>query len=91
MLISTGLRRRGVAVGIVVGLLLFSFLINFLEPLFPPVRSIAFLGFLHYYRPVEAVRDGVWPVLNLTVLGVSAAGAWALAFEFFARRDIPAG
>jgi ABC-type transport system involved in multi-copper enzyme maturation permease subunit len=90
MLISSGLRRRGVAVAIILGLLLFSFLINFLDPLFPPVRPIAFLGFLHYYRPVEAVRDGLWPVRDLAVLLGMSILTWVAGMERFARRDVPA-
>jgi hypothetical protein len=91
MLIATFLRRRGVAVAVILSILLFSFLMNFLEPLLPAVKPLGKLGFLHYYRPVDAVRDAAWPVGNIAVLLTIAVAAWTAGLVRFSTRDVPAG
>jgi beta-exotoxin I transport system permease protein len=48
-----------------------------------------FLGFLHYYRPVEVVREGRWPVRDLCLLGTVAAVTWIAGLVIFRRKDIP--
>jgi len=89
-LVGTLCVRRGQAVGIVVGIVLLSFMVNFLEAFLPAFGRLGFLGFLHYYRPVEALRDGTWPLRNLTVLGGITLLTWLLGLWRFSRRDIPA-
>jgi ABC-2 type transport system permease protein len=88
-LVSCLVNRRGIAVAIIVALLLASFLVNFLAAFLPPVESIEFLGLLHYYRPVDIVRDGRWPVRNLGVLGAVAVVTWTAGLLIFRRKDIP--
>ena len=88
-LVSCLVNRRGVAVAIVVTLLLASFLINFLAVFLPFFESIQFLGFLHYYRPVDIVRDGRWPFRNLALLAAVAVAAWTIGLVAFHRKDIP--
>lgn len=89
-LISCLLRRRGNAVGIVIAILLVSFLINFLEALLPVFEHLRFLGFLNYYRPAVILRDGAWPIANLVVLMAIAVTTWTAGLLYFTRRDIPA-
>lgn len=89
MLVSSAVNRRGVAVAIVMSILLFSFLINFLEAFVPFIEKISFLGMLSYYRPVESVRDGTWPVGDIAVLGAAAAVAWTIGLVIFRRKDVP--
>jgi ABC-type transport system involved in multi-copper enzyme maturation permease subunit len=88
-LVSSFVNRRGVAVAIVVGLLLASFLINFLAVFIPFFERIEFLGVLHYYRPVDVVRDGRLPVRDLGFLLGLAAVAWTAGLVLFRRKDIP--
>ena len=88
-LVSCLVNRRGVAVGILVALLLFSFLINFLGVFIEFFRTIGFLGLLDYYRPVESARDGTWPVRNLLILSLVAIAGWTGGLFVFRRKDVP--
>jgi ABC-type transport system involved in multi-copper enzyme maturation permease subunit len=88
-LVSCLVNRRGVAVAIVVALLLASFLANFLAVFLPFVETIEFLGFLHYYRPVDIVREGRWPVRDLCLLGSVAVVTWTAGLFIFRRNEIP--
>lgn len=88
-LISSMLSRRGVAVALLIAILLFSFLVNFLAIFVEFFRSISFLGLLDYYRPVESMRDGIWPVRNLIILGTIAIVGWSIGLMVFWKRDIP--
>ena len=83
------LNRRGVAVGILLAVLLFSYLSNFLASFIEFFRAIGFLGLLDYYRPVESVRDGTWPVRNLLILSAVAIVGWTCGLLVFRRRDVP--
>lgn len=89
VLVSSIVDRRGVAVGVVLTILLFSFLINFLEPFLDWVDAISFLGILDYYRPLETVRDGTWPLRNIAVLAGIALLTWSAGLVIFCRKDIP--
>jgi ABC-2 type transport system ATP-binding protein len=88
-LVSCLVNRRGLAVAIVVALLLTSFLANFLAAFLPLVEAVEFLGFLHYYRPVDAVRGGRWPVRDVCLLGAVAAVTWTAGLLVFRRKDVP--
>ncbi len=90
MLVSALSSRRVVAVAIMLAILLASFLVNFLEVFIDQMRYVSFLGFMHYYRPVDAVRTGQWPVGQLAVLLIGGATAWTIGLWRFNRRDIPA-
>jgi ABC-type transport system involved in multi-copper enzyme maturation permease subunit len=87
-LVSCLVSRRGSAIAIVVALLLASFLVNFLAAFLPLVETIEFLGFLHYYRPVDIVREGRWPVRDLCVLGAVVIVTWTAGLFILRRRDI---
>ena len=88
-LISSSCNRRGIAVGISLAVLLSSYLTNFLASFIEFFRYIGFLGLLHYYHPVESVRDGAWPVRSLLILSAVAIVGWACGLLVFRRRDIP--
>ncbi|MFN0138301.1 MAG: ABC transporter permease subunit [Phycisphaerae bacterium] len=90
MWVSTLHARRGPAIAWVIGLLLASFLINFLVAMVPSLNWLGYLGVLQYYRPLESVRSGDLPTMNLVVLGVGALVAWFAGLGVFMRRDIPA-
>lgn len=90
MFVSTLATRRGWAIGVICGLLLFSDFINLLAQLWKPVENIAFLGFLHYYRPLPVLLSGQPPADDMAVLLGTAALAWLGGLLIFTRRDIPA-
>jgi hypothetical protein len=80
--------RRGRAVGVIVAVLVGSFVLNFLAAIWSPARSVAFLGVLNYYQPLPIIAGGQWPVRHLAVLLLSAATFWTAGLVVFARRDI---
>lgn len=90
MLVSSVLSRRGPAVGITLAILLASFLLSFLAQIWPLAERFSFLGIFDYYRPLETVRTGSWPLRQIAVLGASAAVFWSSGLWHFSRRDIPA-
>jgi ABC-2 type transport system permease protein len=88
-LVSCLVNRRGVAIAIVVAVLLASFLINFLAIFLTFFQRIEFLGYLYYYRPVDVVRDGRWPLRDLSLLGTVAVVCWTIGLLVLRRKDIP--
>lgn len=80
--------RRGRAMGAAFGVVLASFLLNYLAQFWEPAESVSFLGLLQYYRPLFILRDGAWPVRDLAVLGALIAGFWIAAGLIFSRRDL---
>lgn len=83
--------RRGRAIGILTGLLLGSFLLNFFAVIWKPAEKIAFLGVLNYYQPLPTIAGGEWPLRNMTVLLVATAICWTGGLMQFRRRDILTG
>lgn len=83
--------RRSVAIGVILALLLSSFLINVVEGFLPFVQNIGFLGLLSYHRPFVVIRDGVVPYHDLAVLLSLGSCCWLLGWWKFALRDIPVG
>lgn len=90
MALSASASRRGWVIGTVAGFLLFSFLLNFVEAILPWAGRLAPLGLLHYYKPLESVRTGGWPLGNISILLAIAAAAWIFGLRRFITRDIPA-
>lgn len=77
-------------VGVILGALLASFLMNFVAQLWPAARRLSFLGILHYYQPLPVVRTGDWPVRNIVILLSIAPITWSLGLWRFTLRDIRA-
>ncbi|MFQ5462589.1 MAG: hypothetical protein ACE5E5_08180 [Phycisphaerae bacterium] len=90
MFVSAVVSRRGPAIGVLLGWLLASFLLNFLAQIWSAVEPIDFLFLLHYYRPLPVVRTGALIPGDLVVLLVVAAVFWTAGAIRFQGRDIPA-
>ena len=88
-MMSCFLNRRGRVVGIVVGVVLCSVVLNFLEPFLSWVQSVKFLSLLSYFRPVDLVRTGQWPVQQVVVLFGIAVVSWTIGLLYFSKKDIP--
>jgi ABC-2 type transport system permease protein len=89
-LLSGIANRRGVAIGIVLGIALVSMTLNFVEPFIPPLQRLRSLGLLHYFRPVDVIRTAQWPTQNcLTLIGFGLI-CWSIGTAVFCRKDIPA-
>ena len=87
-LVSALSDRRGRAIAVVFGVLLATFLLNYLSQFWQPAQSLSFLSMLTYYRPMLIVRDGAWPVKDLLTLGGAALAFWLAAGWTFSRRDL---
>jgi ABC-type transport system involved in multi-copper enzyme maturation permease subunit len=87
-LISSASNRRGRAIGLVLTIVVISFLINFLADFWKPAHHIRFLSLLSYYRPFFILQKGATPFSDMAMLLVSAAAFWTAGREVFRRRDI---
>jgi ABC-2 type transport system permease protein len=87
-LVSALSDRRGRAIGTVFAFCLGEFLLNYLAQFWSVADRLSFLSVLHYYRPLAILRDGTWPVRDITVLLASAAALWTAGGVVFARRDL---
>jgi ABC-2 type transport system permease protein len=80
--------RRGRAIGAAFGVVLGSFLLNYLAQFWEPAELLSFLGLLQYYRPLIILREGAWQLKDLLVLGGLALVLWTSAGIAFSRRDL---
>ena len=87
-LVSSLSDRRGRAVAIVFGIVLASFLLNFLAQFWQPAKAVSFLSVLNYHRPLMILQGGDWPVRDILVLASFGAVFWAAGGIVFARRDV---
>ena len=87
-LVSAVSNRRGRAIATVFGILLASFLLNFLAQFWSPARTVSFLSLLDYYQPLPLVRTGDLPVGDMVILLGFAAATWTAGGVWFARRDV---
>jgi len=90
-LISSLSSRRGKAVGVTFGILLCSFLLNWLAGFWRPAQVLAVIGILQYFRPYVILREGRLQAGDMAVLLAVAAVTWASGAFFFCRRDIHTG
>lgn len=88
LLVSAMSDRRGRAAGVVFGLVLASFLLNFLAQFWDVAERLSFLSVSHYYRPAELIQSGETPWRNMGVLLSVGAVFWIAGGEIFARRNV---
>ena len=88
-MIACFMNRRGPAIGVILGVVLLSVVLNFLEPFIEWIKSIRFLSLLHYFRPVDIVRSGDWPLQQMCTLVILGVVTWAIGWVAFSRKDIP--
>ena len=87
-LVSSLSDRRGKAIGIVFGILVASFLLNFLAQFWEPADTVSFLSILDYYQPINVIRDGSWPLVDMAILLLLGSTLWVVAGMVLARRDL---
>lgn len=87
-LVSTSSDRRGRAIGIMFGILLLSFLLNFLAQFWPPAKTVSFLSVMEYYRPAMIIQENQFPTYDVTVLCLITATAWTAAGIRLSKRSI---
>lgn len=87
-LVSALSDRRGRAMAIVFGIVLASFMLNFVAQFWEPAKQIAFLGVMEYYQPAQVLQNGDPPFRDAAVLLFVGGSAWLLGGEVVARRSI---
>ena len=88
LMVSALSNVRGRAMATVFGLLLASFLLNFLIQFLPEIEFLSPLGVLSYYRPASILATGKVPWADmLTLMGIGFVG-WIAGLEAFSRRNI---
>ncbi len=70
------------------GVLLASFLLNFLAQFWSPADRLSFLSLLNYYQPLAVLRAGGDAVADMAILLAFASATWVAGGIWFARRDI---
>ena len=70
---------------VVFGIVLASFLLNFVSQFWEPAKQIAFLGVMEYYQPAQILQSGDFPIGDVTVLLLVGGTAWLLGGEVVAR------
>jgi ABC-2 type transport system permease protein len=88
LLVSSVSDRRGRAMAGVFGLVLASFLLNFLVQFWPAAEALSWLSVLNYYRPSQILASGEVPTGDIAVLLSVGISAWLVGLESFARRSI---
>jgi len=87
-MVSTLSNHRGRAIGLVFAVVLASFFLSVLAPMWEPARSISFLSVLNYYRPMTVLAGSSPPAADMLVLVTTGAVFWAVGAGVFARRNI---
>ncbi|QEG34957.1 ABC transporter permease subunit [Bythopirellula goksoeyrii] len=88
LLISTLSNVRGRAMATAFGLVVASFLLNFLIQFWPEIDFLGTLGILSYYRPANILATGEVPVGDMLTLLAIGSIAWVVGLIVFRRRNI---
>ena len=87
-LVSALNNQRGRAIAVVFGIVLVSFLLNFVSQFWEPAKQIAFLGVMEYYQPAQILQSADVPIRDVSVLLFVGGSMWLLGGEVVARRSI---
>jgi len=79
---------RGIAGGIVAGVLLAMYLFQAVSQVDPGLEWLKYLSAFYYYDSVSIIDTGAFAWGDCAVFGAVAVGAWSLAVLVFRRRDI---
>ena len=81
-------RRRGAVVGAIGVVAIAAYLVEVLEPMWAPVRNVAWVSPFHYYRAGRIIAGTAEDARNLAVLGTTALAALVIAYWRYQRRDL---
>ena len=79
---------RGVAGGLVAGVLVIMYLFNAMARIDTSFDWLSYLSAFRYLDPVDAIDTGAWPVQGLVVFATVAVGSWLASLWTFGRRDL---
>jgi len=81
-------RRRGAVVGAIGVVAIAAYLVELLESIWAPARELARFSPFHYYAATGILAGTAQEARNLTVLGLTALAALALAYWRYHGRDL---
>lgn len=87
---SAAANTAGRVVGWILGILVFSYFIDYFAGIWQPLQSLTFLSLFQYYDPTEAIVTGQLESANLMVLLIVGTVAGIAGLLIFSRRDLPA-
>jgi ABC-2 type transport system permease protein len=87
--ISASSERMGQAVGIAIGLLVVSYVIDYFATLWGVLEPLQPYSIFDYYNPPAALASGTVPTQNILVLGAIAVAGTIAGLIVFQRRDLP--
>ena len=86
---SCWMNRRTHSVGIIVGVAFVSVVLNFIDPFIESFQAIRYFGLLNYFRPVDIVRTGEWPIGSIVILLALGTICWLIGLIVYCRKDVP--
>lgn len=90
LLFSSVANRAGQVIGWALGLLLFSYFVDYFAGVWDPLRAILFLSLFEYFAPTQTLVNGVADMRNTGILLATGSIALIAGFVVFTRRDLPA-
>ncbi len=89
LLFSAAASSTGRVVGWALGLLLFSYFVDYFAGVWEPLRAILFLSLFEYFTPTTTLVNGIADSRNVVILLFTGAMAFAGGLIIFRRRDLP--
>lgn len=89
LLIAAASSRTGQAVGLSIGFLVLSFVIDYFAQLWSALKPLDPFSVFNYFEPIDALVNGTVPAVNALVLLSLAILASTCGYIVFAKRDLP--
>jgi ABC-2 type transport system permease protein len=89
LLFSAVARSAGQVVGWALGLLLFSYFVDYFAGVWEPLRAILFLSLFEYFAPAQTLVNGVADARSVGILLLTGIVALVAGLVVFSRRDLP--
>lgn len=89
LLLSSAANNAGQVVGWALGLLLFSYFVDYFAGVWDPLRAILFLSLFEYFTPTQTLVNGVADARSTGILLLAGSVALAAGLGIFTRRDLP--
>lgn len=89
LLFSAIASSAGQVVGWALGLLLFSYFVDYFAGVWEPLRAILFLSLFEYFAPTQTLVNGVADPRSVSILLIIGTVAFIAGLVIFTRRDLP--
>lgn len=89
LLFSAAASSAGQVVGWALGLLLFSYFVDYFAGVWEPLRAILFLSLFEYFAPTQTLVNGVAEPMSIGILLLTGTVAFVVGLVVFTRRDLP--